>query len=235
MSDRSAVAISFFTALVTSLLAGFPSPSPCHFARHSHGSMSPASTSVMSCRFYAAMSAMIPSSNVTRTSPTSGWSMPSEHDAAITALQISAIAPSSACSCRIFLMSALLSAETSAAVFTYSAASKSKWLMPKPVRSPSTRKAVRNAFAYTSVRKVGANSCIVSSVDIAFRNNIKAKGVAFVVYQLTLDAPDFYASETAHDLEAFKSRCDVIAANRWSDELTDVFAEFCTRDLFKRG
>ena len=52
--------------------------------------------------------------------------------------------------------------------------------------------------------------------------------------QPTLDAPEFFGSEVAHDLEAFKAGCDVIVANRWSDELADVADKVYTRDLFKR-
>ena len=48
---------------------------------------------------------------------------------------------------------------------------------------------------------------------------VKAKGVPVVVYELTLDAPEFFGSEVAHDLAKFKAECDVIVANRWSDDL----------------
>lgn len=37
-----------------------------------------------------------------------------------------------------------------------------------------------------------------------------------------------------HDLDAFKSRCAIIIANRWSSELADVEEKVYTRDLFKR-
>ena len=63
---------------------------------------------------------------------------------------------------------------------------------------------------------------------------VKAKGVPVVVYEPTLDAPEFFGSEVTHDLEAFKAGCDVIVANRWRDELADVSEKVYTRDLFKR-
>ena len=63
---------------------------------------------------------------------------------------------------------------------------------------------------------------------------VKAKGVPVVVYESTLDAPEFFGSEVTHDMEAFKAGCDVIVARRWSDELADVSEKVCTRDLFKR-
>ena len=63
---------------------------------------------------------------------------------------------------------------------------------------------------------------------------VKAKGVPVVVYETTLDALEFFGSEVTHDLEAFKTGCDVIVANRWSDELADVADKVYTRDLFKR-
>ena len=63
---------------------------------------------------------------------------------------------------------------------------------------------------------------------------IEVKGVPVVVYEPTLDAPEFFGSEVTHDLEAFKAKCDVIVANRWSDELADVAGKVYTRGLFKR-
>ena len=63
---------------------------------------------------------------------------------------------------------------------------------------------------------------------------VKAKGVPVVAYEPTLDAPEFFGSEVTHDLEAFKAGCDVIVANRWSDELKDMADKVYTRDLFKR-
>lgn len=63
---------------------------------------------------------------------------------------------------------------------------------------------------------------------------VEAKGMPVVVYESTLDATGLFGSEVTHDLEAFKAGCDVIVANRWSDELADVADKVYTRDLFKR-
>lgn len=37
---------------------------------------------------------------------------------------------------------------------------------------------------------------------------VKAKGVPVVVYEPTLDAPEFFGSEVTHDLDKFKAKCD---------------------------
>ena len=63
---------------------------------------------------------------------------------------------------------------------------------------------------------------------------VKTKDVPVLVYEPTLEVPEFFGSEVTHDLEAFKAGCDVIVANRWSNELADVADKVYTRDLFKR-
>ena len=64
---------------------------------------------------------------------------------------------------------------------------------------------------------------------------MKAKGVPVVVYEPTLGTPEFFGAGLTHDLGGgFKAGCDVIVANRWSDELADVADKVYTRDLFKR-
>ena len=109
------------------------------------------------------------------------------------------------------------------------------------VDANSTRKDhIANSIINKNPKKVGVYRLVMKAGSDNFRasaiqgimKRIKAKGIEVVVYEPVLKEDEFFKSKVYKDLEQFKQDCDVIVANRLTDEIMDVKEKVYTRDLY---
>ena len=110
------------------------------------------------------------------------------------------------------------------------------------VESNSTRKDfIASQVRALSPRVVGVYRLAMKKDSDNFRQSsilgvmerLNDAGVEMVVYEPLLNEKTFIGAKVIDNLEAFKTKSDVIVCNRFSDELLDVAEKVYTRDLWR--
>ena len=86
---------------------------------------------------------------------------------------------------------------------------------------------------YRLVMKKGSDNFRQSSIQ-GIMQRLDDKGVPFLVYEPSIHDGTYHGYDVTDDLRRFKESCDLIIANRMTDELSDVIDKTYTRDLWNK-
>ena len=83
---------------------------------------------------------------------------------------------------------------------------------------------------YRLIMKAGSDNFRASAIQ-GIIEHLKRLGATVIIYEPKSDEDSFLDCEIVNDLQTFKSKSDIIVANRLSEELEDSLDKIYTRDL----
>lgn len=86
---------------------------------------------------------------------------------------------------------------------------------------------------YRLTMKAGSDNFRQSSIQ-GVMHRLEEQGVDIIVYEPTVKDDEIFGYPVMHDFKAFKNTSDVIIANRYNSELSDVIDKVYTKDLYFR-
>lgn len=116
-------------------------------------------------------------------------------------------------------------------------------LISAVVESNKTRKEfVAEQILGRSPKVVGVYRLTMKSNSDNFRQSsiqdvmkkLRGEGLEVIIYEPTLSTEAFEGFKVEHNLDEFKTKSDVIIANRFSSKLDDVLEKVYSRDIFMR-
>lgn len=86
---------------------------------------------------------------------------------------------------------------------------------------------------YRLTMKAGSDNFRQSAIQDVMKR-IRGEGIHILIYEPSIREDCFCGISVENNIDIFKQKCDVILANRFSDELSDVQSKVFTRDIYYR-